>query len=158
MAELNADSRWRLVWSDEFSGISGSAPDPGKWGYDTGGTGWGNNEKQYYTDSTNNAYLDGSGHLVIKAIKENKNGMPYTSARLVSRNKGDWTYGRIEARSKLPTGKGLWPAIWMLPTDWEYGTWPISGETDIMEQRGSDPLKVHGTIHFGNLWKYIGAE
>src|SRR5215510_8414425 len=90
MAEGNADSSWRLVWSDEFSGASGSAPDRVKWGYDIGGTGWGNNEKQYYTDGTNNAYLDGNGHLVIKALKENREGMPYTSARLVSTNKGDW--------------------------------------------------------------------
>src|SRR5215475_7704632 len=109
MAEGNAESSWRLVWSDEFSGAGGSAPDPGKWGYDTGGTGWGNNEKQYYTDSTNNAYLDGDGHLVIKAMKETREGMPYTSARLVSKNKGDWTYGRIEVRAKLPSRKGLWP-------------------------------------------------
>jgi beta-glucanase (GH16 family) len=158
MAEGNAESSWRLVWSDECSGASGSAPDPGKWGYDIGGTGWGNNEKQYYTDSTNNAYLDGDGHLVIKAMKENREGMPYTSARLVSKNKGDWTYGRIEVRAKLPSGKGIWPAIWMLPTDWAYGPWPISGEIDMMEQRGSDPLKVFGTIHFGNPWKYIGSD
>ncbi|NOU73758.1 carbohydrate-binding protein [Paenibacillus sp. LMG 31458] len=149
---------WRLVWSDEFDGASGAAPDPAKWGYDIGGSGWGNNEKQYYTNSTKNAYLDGSGHLVIKAIKENTNGMPYSSTRLVSNKKGDWTYGRFEVRAKLPAGKGLWPAIWMLPTDWEYGAWPVSGEIDIMEQRGSDPLKVHGTIHFGNPWKYIGSS
>jgi beta-glucanase (GH16 family) len=149
---------WRLVWSDEFSGPSGSPPDPAKWGYDIGGNGWGNNEKQYYTDSTKNSYLDGSGHLVIKAIKEKINGMSYSSARLVSTKKGDWTYGKFEVRAKLPHGKGMWPAIWMLPTDWEYGAWPISGEIDIMEQRGSDPLKVHGTIHFGNPWKYIGSS
>ncbi|NBD24810.1 carbohydrate-binding protein [Paenibacillus glycinis] len=149
---------WRLVWSDEFDGANGSPPDPGKWGYDIGGSGWGNNEKQNYTDSTKNAYLDGTGHLVIKAIRENSNGMPYSSARLVSTNKGDWTYGKFEARAKLPRGKGMWPAIWMLPTDWKYGAWPISGEIDIMEQRGSDPLKVMGTIHFGNPWKYIGSS
>jgi beta-glucanase (GH16 family) len=154
----DAADTWHLVWSDEFNGASGAAPDPAKWGYDTGGSGWGNNEKEYYTNSTRNAYQDGSGHLVIKAIKESHDGMPYTSARLQSTNKGDWKYGKFEVRAKLPTGKGLWPAIWLLPTDYAYGAWPKSGEIDMMEQRGSDPLKVHGTIHFGVPWKYIGSS
>gem|GEM_PF-221833 len=154
----SSQDTWHLVWNDEFSGNSGAAPDQSKWGYDLGGGGWGNNEKEYYTNSTNNAYLDGSGHLVIKAIKENIGGLPYSSARLVSRTKGDWTYGKFEVRAKLPAGKGMWPAIWMLPTDWAYGSWPTSGEIDIMEQRGSAPLTVMGTIHFGTPWTYIGGD
>ncbi|WP_049867592.1 glycoside hydrolase family 16 protein [Paenibacillus sp. D9] len=157
-APAPAPDNWSLVWSDEFDGADGTAPDPSKWGYDIGGHGWGNKEKQYYTNSTKNAYQDGSGHLVIKAIKENINGMSYSSARLVSKNKGDWMYGKFVVRAKLPYGKGIWPAIWMLPTNYEYGGWPASGEIDIMEQRGSDPLKVMGTVHFGNPWKYIGSN
>jgi len=134
-----------LVWSDEFdySGL----PDPNRWGYDEGGHGWGNNELQYYTRSrTQNARVE-NGVLIIEAIKEAYSGRDYTSARLVTRGKGDWLYGRIEARAKLPGGRGTWSAIWMLPTDWAYGNWPSSGELDIMEHVGYDPQKVYGTAH-----------
>lgn len=132
------------VWADEFN--YNGAPDPTKWGYDIGGSGWGNNELQYYSNSTKNANV-ADGKLTIKAIKENSNGKEYTSARLITKNKGDFLYGRFEIKAKLPTGKGTWPAIWMLPTDWAYGDWPKSGEIDIMEHVGYDPNVVHITTH-----------
>jgi beta-glucanase (GH16 family) len=134
---------YELVWSDEFDYTG--LPDPAKWGYDTGGSGWGNNELQYYTDD-GNAYAD-NGILTITARAEQKSDRGYTSARLITKNKGDWLYGKIEVRAKLPTGLGTWPAIWMLPTDWEYGGWPGSGEIDIMEHVGYDEGRVHATVH-----------
>jgi beta-glucanase (GH16 family) len=122
---------WVLVWSDEFN--SPGLPDESKWSYDVGGGGWGNNELQYYTlKREENARIEDST-LIIELRKEAFQERDYTSARLVSKNKGDWLYGRVEVRAKLPSGKGTWPAIWMLPTDWEYGQWPSSGEIDIME-------------------------
>lgn len=134
---------FQLVWSDEFD--YEGAPDPDKWDYDVGGNGWGNNELQFYTKGDNVIVQDGL--LVIEARKEQVDGMSYSSTRLVSRGKGDWLYGRVEVRAKLPGGLGTWPAIWMLPTEWEYGNWPASGEIDIMEHVGYDPGVVHGTVH-----------
>jgi beta-glucanase (GH16 family) len=131
-------------WSDEFS--TDGAPDGSRWGYDVGGGGWGNNELQYYTNSTNNAVIS-NGKLIITARKELFNGSNYTSARLVTRTKGDFLNGRIEVSAKLPKGRGTWPAIWMLPTDWEYGGWPNSGEIDIMEHVGYDSNRVHFSVH-----------
>lgn len=151
MAQIHA-----MVWNDEFdySGL----PDPQKWSYDIGGSGWGNNELQYYTENrTANARVE-NGKLIIEAIKESYGGMDYTSARLVSRQKGDWLYGRIEAYAKLPSGRGTWPAIWMLPTGWEYGSWPKSGEIDIMEYVGYDPGVVHGSIHTEAYNHTIGTQ
>src|SRR5690606_10495087 len=119
-----------LVWSDEFD--YNGLPDPKKWGYDTDGnaTGWGNNESQYYTASRlKNAEVK-DGFLSITAHREDFEGFKYTSARLVTRQKGDWLYGRVEVKAKIPDGRGMWPAIWMLPTDWSYGGWPSSGEID----------------------------
>lgn len=132
------------VWSDEFdySGL----PNAGKWAYDLGGSGWGNNELQYYTNSLNNASV-GNGMLTITVRKEAFGGREFTSARLVSKGKGDFLYGRFEVKAKLPSGKGTWPAIWMLPTDLAYGGWPKSGEIDIMEQVGYDQNRVHVTVH-----------
>ncbi|WP_295116875.1 glycoside hydrolase family 16 protein [uncultured Chitinophaga sp.] len=132
------------VWADEFTYTG--APDAGKWDYDIGGSGWGNNELQYYTNLTDNASV-GNGILTITAKKQEMGGRNYTSARLVTRNKGDFLYGRFEIKAKLPTGKGTWPAIWMLPTDWAYGGWPKSGEIDIMEHVGYDQDNVHITTH-----------
>ena len=140
----NAQLCQKLVWQDEFD-YEGK-PDANKWGYDTGGGGWGNNEAQFYTNRLENAFVK-DGHLTIKAIKENYEGKEYTSARLVTKNKGDWKYGRFEIKARLPGGRGTWPAIWMLPTDWEYGGWPSSGEIDIMEHVGYDMNVVHGTVH-----------
>lgn len=142
------DKNWQFetnpVWADEFN--TNGKPDAAKWGYDIGGSGWGNNELQYYTDNLSNAEIS-NGILKISALKELKEGKEYTSARLVTKNKGDFLYGRIEARAKLPSGRGTWPAIWMLPTDFAYGNWPRSGEIDIMEHVGYDPNNVHSTIH-----------
>ncbi|MBA4323348.1 MAG: glycoside hydrolase, partial [Odoribacter sp.] len=128
-----------LVWSDEFE--YAGLPDNNKWSYDTAGNagGWGNNELQFYTKTRlANAEVKG-GSLYINAIKEDYKGFKYTSARLITKLNGDWLYGRFEIKAKLPSGRGMWPAIWMLPTDWAYGGWPSSGEIDIMEHVGYDP-------------------
>jgi beta-glucanase (GH16 family) len=137
---------WKLVWSDEFNGADGSAPDAAKWSYDTGGGGWGNNELQYYTDRRDNSRIEG-GNLVIEARAETYGGRNHTSARLLTRNKASWTYGRIEARIRIPRGRGIWPAFWMLGNDIGSVGWPNCGEIDIMENIGSVPATLHGTIH-----------
>lgn len=135
----------QLVWSDEFDYTG--LPDNAKWGYDVGGHGWGNNELQYYTENrSENARVE-NGKLIIEAHKENFMAKEFTSARLKTKYKGDWKYGRMEIKAKLPGGKGSWPAIWMLPTDQMYGEWPASGEVDIMEYVGYDPGVIHGTVH-----------
>jgi beta-glucanase (GH16 family) len=138
---------WQPVWCDEFD--QDGLPDPSRWGYDVGGHGWGNQELQFYTQANlNNAFIE-DGILNIRVIAETMGSNQYTSARLVSKYRGDWLYGRIQVRAKMPSGRGLWPAIWMLPTNWIYGDWPASGEIDIMEYVGYDPGIVHGTIHTG---------
>ena len=147
---------WKLVWSDEFN--YKGLPDSKRWGYDVNGHGWGNNEKQYYTEKdTTNAYVT-NGILTITANKQKKENSDYTSARLVTKGKGDWLYGKIEVRAKLPKGKGTWPAIWMLPTDWAYGGWPESGEIDIMEHVGYQPDTVYGTVHTKAFNHSIGTH
>lgn len=145
---------YELVWSDEFD--YEGAPDDTKWGYDTGGSGWGNNELQFYTAGDNVTVAD--GYLTIEARKEEKGQCDYTSTRLVTRGKGDWLYGKIEVSAKLPSGRGTWPAIWMLPTDWKYGDWPASGEIDIMEHVGYDQDRIHGTVHTGAYNHSIGTQ
>ena len=151
----------KLVWSDEFD--SGTLPDAGKWGYDVGDgcpnvCGWGNNELQYYTaNRESNARIE-NGHLIIEAHREPMGGKEYTSARLVSKHKGDWTYGKVVASAKLPKGLGVWPAIWMLPTDWKYGGWPASGEIDIMEHVGYMPDSLFGSIHTTRFNHVIGTQ
>ncbi len=142
---LLSSASYTLQWSDEFDYTG--LPDPARWGYDVGGGGWGNNELQYYTENRQENARVEDGRLVIEAVKEAYGGRDYTSARLVSRDKGDWLYGRFEIRAKLPAGRGTWPAIWMLSTDWVYGGWPRSGEIDIMEHVGYDMQRIHGTIH-----------
>jgi len=140
---------WDLVWYDEFNGPN---IDLTKWEHEVNGQGGGNNELQYYTDRELNSLIY-DDKLVIRALKETYTGpdgtREYTSARLRTKNKGDWKYGRFEIRAKLPYGQGLWPAIWMLPTDWVYGGWAASGEIDIMELLGHEPQKVYGTLHYG---------
>jgi beta-glucanase (GH16 family) len=149
-ADTAAPNGYALVWSDEFDVVG--LPDSAKWGYDLGDgcpnlCGWGNTELEFYTASRpENARVEG-GHLIIEARRERMQTRDYTSARLVSRNKGDWLYGRIEVRAELPSGLGTWPAIWMLPTDWAYGGWPASGEIDIMEHVGFAPDTIYGSIH-----------
>ena len=142
---------WSLVWSDEFDGSNGAAIDSGKWTPEVGGGGWGNNELEYYTNRVNNAYQSG-GSLVIKAIKETYTGSDnvtrdYTSARLVTKNKFSATYGRFEARIRLPYGQGIWPAFWMLGSNIDSAGWPTCGEVDIIENIGREPSIIHGTIH-----------
>ena len=141
-----AQSKYKkLVWSDEFTNTG--LPDSKKWNYDKGrgcpdNCGWGNNELQFYThDRLENARVE-NGKLIIEAHKENFEDAKYTSARLASKNKGDWKYGRIEVKAKLPAGTGMWPAIWMLPEDSHYGSWAASGEIDILEAVNLGAMKV----------------
>jgi beta-glucanase (GH16 family) len=139
---------WRLVWSDEFAGADGTGIDRTKWTPETGGSGWGNHELEYYTDTTNNAYIQ-SGSLVIQANQESSGTRNYTSARLKTQDKFTQKYGRFEARIKLPQGQGIWPAFWMLGDNINQPgfAWPNCGEIDIMENIGKEPSIVHGTIH-----------
>ena len=143
----SSNSGLTLAWSDEFSS---KTLNTGNWIYETGGSGWGNNELEYYTSSLNNSFLTG-GYLVIEARKETMSSNNYTSARIKTEDKMTFTYGRIDIRAKLPKGQGLWPAIWMLGNNISqpgYG-WPACGEIDIMELLGKDPQKVYGTVHWG---------
>ncbi|MDN3655280.1 family 16 glycosylhydrolase [Ferruginibacter paludis] len=137
----------KLVWSEEFD--KDGAPDPAKWGYDigTGNNGWGNSELEYYTDRSKNAVVEG-GVLKINALKENYNGSAYTSARLLSKDKFAFTYGKVEVRAKLPAGAGTWPAIWMLGSDIATNGWPGCGEIDIMEHLGRTENTIYGTLHY----------
>ncbi|GHF77980.1 glycoside hydrolase family 16 protein [Thalassotalea marina] len=148
---------WQMVWNDEFDG---SAIDSQKWTHEINCNGGGNNEQQCYTDAAENSYIaDGVLHIVALPAEDGAD-KPYTSARLNTKYKADFKYGRIEMRAKLPSGQGSWPAFWMLPTDEVYGGWPKSGEIDIMEavnlkvaaQDGSVESNVHGTLHYGREW------
>src|SRR5215210_6759587 len=132
-----------LVWSDEFDG---TAVNTANWGYDIGGGGWGNNEKEYYQAA--NATV-ANGNLVITAKKQRMKGNAYTSARLKTQGKKEFTYGKIEARIKLPLGQGLWPAFWMLGANINTVSWPKCGETDIMEHINTENT-IYGTIHWDN--------
>mgnify|MGYP001157081067 FL=1 len=151
---------WALVWNDEFDG---PALNLEKWSYEIGGHGWGNNELQYYSDDDSTAFIQ-DGKLVIRAdlvpqgTGSSDNLRYFSSARLRTSGKGDWRYGRIEVKAKLALGQGIWPAIWMLPTDWMYGGWPESGEIDIMEHVGYDPGRVHGSIHTGSYNHKINTQ
>ena len=150
--------KYELVWSDEFD--YNGLPDSTKWSYDTVGNswGWGNRELQYYTvGKMENAEVS-KGTLKIKAQKQSCKNFSYTSARLITKYKGDWLYGKFEIRAKLPDGRGLWPAIWMLPTDWEYGGWPQSGEIDIMENVGFDPDTIVSSIHTASFNHKMGTQ
>ena len=149
----SASPSWVLAWSDEFDGEAGLGPDTTKWGFDigVGQNGWGNNELEYYTNRTQNAFTDGTGNLVIKAIKESFTATgvtrDYTSARLLTMGKFAQRFGRFEARIKLPVGQGIWPAFWMLGDDVNTAGWPVCGEIDIMENRGREPSINHGSLH-----------
>lgn len=146
-----------LVWSDEFD--YEGLPDSNRWSYNVGdacdlpmGCGWGNNELQYYTfQRPENARVQ-DGRLIIEARREDFGNRKFTSARLLTKDKGDWLYGRIEVRAKVPSGLGTWAAIWMLPSAGDYakgvyGGWPHSGEIDIMEHVGFLPDSIFGTVH-----------
>jgi beta-glucanase (GH16 family) len=142
---------YTLIWSDEFNGRNGSLPDPAKWTYDIGGSGWGNHELEYYTNRRENARIE-DGKLVITAREEPYNGpdgaeFDYTSARLKTQGLFSQAYGRFEARIKLPAGQGLWPAFWMLGDNFGSAGWPKCGEIDIMENVGKEPGVNHGSLH-----------
>jgi beta-glucanase (GH16 family) len=138
---------WELVFEDEFDGEAGSPPDPDYWTHDVGGDGWGNEQLEYNTDSTNNVYQDGFGKLRIVAIEEEYEGNAYTSGRITTKGKVEFTYGRFEAEIRVPKGAGLWPAFWLLGADIDEVEWPACGEVDIMEVRGDEPNVMHGTLH-----------
>ena len=143
---------WELIWHDEFEG---SSLNPNLWSYQTGDgcpdlCGWGNNELQWYQPE--NVTVN-NGILTITAKEEQAGGKNYTSGRIRTINRGDWTYGRFEIRAKMPQGKGMWPALWMLPTDPSiYGVWAASGEIDIVEVVGDKPNEAIGTLHYGGSW------
>ena len=152
--DKHADSltrKWTLVWRDEFDGPNGSMPDPNKWSVVRDGSGFGNQELEYYTDRPSNLHIE-DGHLVITAIRENYTGQDgisraYTSGRLQTAGHFEQKYGRFEARIKVPKGQGIWPAFWMLGGDVTPAGWPACGEIDIMENVGFEPSKIHGTLH-----------
>lgn len=161
-AEPRSDE-WKLVWSDEFDG---KEIDATKWDFDLGNGfstpdgayigGWGNDELEFYTREPKNVFVS-DGALHIRAIKESYQGFNYTSGRVKTRKRDggplfNKKYGKFEFRAKLPIGKGVWPALWMLPQSEKYGGWASSGEIDILEARGQEPTKVLGTLHFGSSW------
>ena len=159
LAAVGNPSDWKLVWNDEFNSRAGTAPNSGVWGREVGdGTvngipGWGNSELEYYTDGTDNVATDGQGNLQI-TVREADGSLicyygpcEYTSARLLTKNRFEVAYGRIEARIRVPEGAGLWPAFWMLGTDIDQVSWPQTGEIDIMEFVGRVPNEVFGTLH-----------
>ena len=135
-----------LAWSDEFEGPAGSAPNPANWVADIG-TDWGNAQLEYDTDRRSNSALDGAGNLAIVARQESFQNRSYTSARLKTLGRRQFRYGRFEARMKMPSGRGLWPAFWLLGANFPSVGWPRSGEIDVMEYRGQEPAVVHATIH-----------
>jgi beta-glucanase (GH16 family) len=151
LASSATDPRWVLTWSDEFNGPVGSIPDPAKWVVESGGNGWGNDELEYYTARSQNVRQE-DGNLVIEAIKEKftaSDGLQrsYTSARVKTQGRFSQRYGRFEARIKLPYGRGMWPAFWLLGEDFPTAGWPECGEIDIMENLGSQPSTIHGSMH-----------
>ena len=146
---------WKLIWSDEFN-YSG-LPDSTKWNYDIGGHGWGNNELQFYTSKRKENARVENGKLIIEAIREKWENKDYTSARLVTKGKGDWKYGKIEVSAKIPSGLGTWPAIWMLGTKNPFN-WPDDGEIDIMEHVGFDQGRIHGSVHTKKYNHVIGTQ
>ncbi len=143
---------WKLVWQDEFNN---DRLDYSKWECEINAFGGGNNELQLYTDRKDNVRVE-NGSLILEAHKTRADIQgtvrDYSSGRIRSKFRGDWKYGRFEFRAKLPTGQGVWPAIWMLPTDEKYGPWASSGEIDILEFKGQEPNRIWGTLHYGDKW------
>jgi beta-glucanase (GH16 family) len=146
-------NQWVRVWADEFEG---DRLDPAKWSREENGYGGGNQERQYYSADPKYAQVK-DGHLHVSVYREphttvDGKTQPYTSARIRSLERGDWTYGRFEVRARVPGGEGIWPAVWMLPSSPRYGGWAASGEIDILESRGSAVHETLGTLHFGGAW------
>lgn len=139
--------RWELYWEDEFKGEAGASPNPDHWDFDIGGEGWGNEQLEFNTDRPENVALDGNGFLRIHALREQYEGNAWTSARIKTKDKFEFTYGRVEAKILLPEGMGFWPAFWMLGANIEERGWPLCGEIDILEARGNKPREVHGSLH-----------
>lgn len=151
------DLPYQLVWSDEFDGPQ---LDTGIWNIETGGNGWGNQEKQHYTNRSENLRIE-NGHLIIEARKEKYLTNDYTSARINTRDKKSFKYGRMEARISLPSGKGTWPAYWMMGANFATARWPLCGEIDIMEHTGHQPTQIVHAVHTaekngsrGNNWSF----
>jgi beta-glucanase (GH16 family) len=147
------ENQWVTIWRDEFEG---GEIDVSKWSHEENGYGGGNNERQYYSAAPKYSFVK-DGMLHLRAYRDSHTTsdgkvQPYTSARLRTLHRGEWTYGRFEIRAKLPSGQGMWPAVWMLPTDSPDGTWAASGEIDIIESRGSNVHETLGTLHFGGAW------
>jgi len=142
----DATAEWQVIWSDEFDGPAGQSPDPGRWAFDIG-TDWGNAQLEYDTDRPENVSLDGNGHLAIIARQESYLNREYTSGRITTRGLFSQNQGRFEARIRLPIGRGIWPAFWLLGNDFGQVGWPACGEIDIMEYRGQEPTVVSGSLH-----------
>nr|WP_121271341.1 glycoside hydrolase family 16 protein [Pedobacter schmidteae] len=147
---------YRLIWSDEFN--YKGLPDSTKWGYDVGGNGWGNDELQFYTAKDLSNASVSNGVLKITARKQVKENCQYTSARLITKDKAEFTYGKIEIRAKLPAGRGTWPAIWMLGKNIDTATWPACGEIDIMEHVGFNKDSIFSTIHTTSYNHIMGTQ
>jgi beta-glucanase (GH16 family) len=146
------------IWADEFD--TPGLPDPKIWSYDVGGSGWGNNELQYYTEADkDNVHVENS-LLTIEARKENFGGNKYTSARMVTKGKKDFLYGKVEVRAKVPVGRGNWPAIWTLASQSDYGRqyWPDNGEIDVMEHVGFNSAVMHFSVHTKAFNHVIGTQ
>ncbi len=136
-----------VTFEDTFDGAAGTLPDDARWVFETGGTGFGNEQLEFDTDRAQNASLDGEGHLAIVARREDFGGRTFTSARLSTKGTFSQAYGRFEARLQLPRGQGIWPAFWLLGDDVETTTWPACGEIDVMELRGQEPDTIVGSVH-----------
>ena len=146
--------KWQLAWSDEFDGAT---INDSIWTHEIGGHGWGNNELEFYTDRTENSRVE-AGNLIIEARLDSMEGNAYTSARMITKGKKDFLYGKMEVRAKLPTGVGAWPAIWMLGNNIGEIGWPDCGEIDIMENVGFDPDTIHANIHTKAYNHVIGTN
>ena len=150
-AASDRSQNWVLTWSDEFTGSNGSSPDSRKWIAESGGDGWGNKELEYYAARPQNVRLE-DGNLVIEAAKEEFTGSDgvkrhYTSGRLKTQGRFSQAYGRFEARMKIPSGQGVWPAFWLLGEDFATVGWPACGEIDVMENVDIEKSGIHGSIH-----------
>lgn len=155
-------SKWVLMWEDDFNGTAGAAPNPEYWTCEIGGGGWGNEEWQFYTSSPNNVSLNGEGALAITAREQSLDEdcwygkCRYTSSRITTQGKVSFTYGKVEARVRFPSGQGIWPAVWMLGADFSTSGWPNCGEIDIVENLGHEMHTIYGTVHGPDYYAHEG--